>query len=70
MCLAAATAAVVTNKEKDNKCNYDYPSAVVVKKIAKTVVHKYILLSRGVALDIIVCITRKNVNIVQNVIMI
>ena len=49
-----ATAAVVANEEEDNKCDNYYPCAVVVEKIAKTVVHKYILLSRGVALDIIV----------------
>lgn len=37
----SAAAAVVANKEKDNKCNDDYPGAVVIKKITKTVVvHK------------------------------
>ena len=68
MCLAAATAAVVASEEEDNKCDNNYPGGIVVKKIAKTVVHKCILLSRDFALDIIVCFNRKNVNHVQNVI--
>lgn len=37
-CLAAATATVVAEEEKDNKCDNYYPGAVVIKKIAKAIV--------------------------------
>ena len=41
MDLATVAATVVANEEKDNKCNDNYPGAVVIKKIAKAIViHK------------------------------